>query len=170
MSTANRAAAIIAAIGAAAALSFPMTLLAAPITVAVADFDYIDSSGEVKDQRAAHQARMAQFAELLRAKLGAEGDSRVLPFECAEPPCTPINMRPDNFIAAGRRSGARFVVYGGIHKMSTLVQWGDVELLDLEANKLLLKRTVTFRGDTDEAFSRAAAFVGETVREAMEKR
>ena len=64
-------------------------------------------------------------------------------------------MQPDNFLAAGRRSGARFLVYGGIHKMSTLIQWGDVELLDLETNKLLLKRTVTFRGDTDEAFSRA---------------
>jgi hypothetical protein len=76
-------------------------------------------------------------------------------------------MRTDEFIAAGRRSGARFVVYGGIRKMSTLVQWGDVELLDLDANKLLLKRTVSFRGDNDEAYSRAAAFVGETVRDAI---
>lgn len=167
MSMANRTAVTIAAISAAAALLFPMKLSAAPLTVAVADFDYVDSSGEVKDQSAEHKARVAQFAELVRASLAAQGDTRVLPVECAEPPCTPINMRPDNFIAAGRRTGARFVVYGGIHKMSTLVQWGDIELLDLEANKLLLKRTVTFRGDTDEAFSRAAAFVGETVREAM---
>ena len=170
MSRANRTVVVIAAIGAAAALSCPMRLSAAPLTIAVADFDYVDSSGEVRDQRAEHRARVAHFAELVRADLGAQGDTRVLPLECAEPPCTPINMGPDNFIAAGRRSGARFVVYGGIRKMSTLVQWGDVELLDLEANKLLLKRTVTFRGDNDEAFSRAAAFVGQTVREAMEKR
>ena len=112
---------------------------------------------------------MAHFAELVRASLGAQDDFRVMPLACAEPPCTPINMRPDNFIAASRRSGARFVVYGGIHKMSTLIQNGDVELLDMEANKVLLKRAVTFRGDTDEAFSRAAAFVGETVRNAIEK-
>ncbi len=170
MSRANRSAVTIAAIGAAAALFFPMRLSAAPLTIAVADFDYIDTSGEVKDQRAEHQARMAQFAELLRAKLSAEGEFRVMPVECAEPPCTPINMQPENFIAASRRSSARFVVYGGIHKTSTLVQWGDVELLDLEANKLLLKRTVTFRGDNDEAFRRAAAFVGETVKEAIAKR
>jgi hypothetical protein len=170
MSRANRTVVVIAAIGAAAALSCPIRLSAAPLTVAVADFDYADSSGEVKDQSAEHRARVAHFAELIRANLGAQGDTRVLPLECAEPPCTPINMRPDDFIAAGRRSGARFVLYGGIHKMSTLVQWGDIELLDLEANKLLFKRTVTFRGDNDEAFSRAAAFVGQTVREAMEKR
>ena len=170
MSRANRTVVVIAAIGAAAALSCPMRLSAAPLTVAVADFDYADSSGEVKDQSAEHRARVAHFAELIRANLGAQGDTRVLPLECAEPPCTPINMRPDDFIAAGRRSGARFVLYGGIHKMSTLVQWGDIELLDLEANKLLLKRTVTFRGDNDEAFRRAAAFVSDTVREAMAKR
>ncbi len=172
MSRANRTAVAIAAIGAAAALSLPMSraLAATPLTVAVADFDFVDTSGEVRDQSAEHKARVAHFAELVRADLGAQANYRVLPLECGESPCTPINMRPDNFIAAGRRSGARFVVYGGIRKMSTLVQWGDVELLDLEANKLLLKRTVTFRGDNDEAYRRAAAFVGETIRDAMEKR
>ena len=169
MIRADRTRILIAAIAAATALAFPMRLSAAPITVAVADFDYVDTSGEARDQSAEHKARVAHFAELVRASLGAQDDFRVMPLACAEPPCTPINMRPDNFIAASRRSGARFVVYGGIHKMSTLIQNGDVELLDMEANKVLLKRAVTFRGDTDEAFSRAAAFVGETVRNAIEK-
>ena len=176
MSRAFRAGIAFAA-GVAAALSFRANPFqtgavhaAAPLTIAVADFDFVDTSGEVKDQRAEHQARVAGFAELVRAKLGAQGDLRVLPLECAEPPCTPVNMRPDNFIAAGRRSGASFVVYGGIHKISTLVQWGDVQLLDLEADKVLFRQNVTFRGDTDEAYRRAAAFVGESVRDAMEKR
>jgi hypothetical protein len=61
------------------------------------------------------------------------------------------------------------VVYGGIHKMSTLVQWGEVQLLDLESNRLLLRRFVTFRGDTNTAFRRAAEFVGETLKDAMPK-
>lgn len=92
---------------------------ATPLRVAVADFDYVDTSGEVRDQSKEHQARVAHFAELLRTTLGAQGVFHVLPLECAEPPCTPVSMRPDNFIAAGRRSGARFVIYGGIHKIST---------------------------------------------------
>jgi Protein of unknown function (DUF2380) len=142
---------------------------ATPLTIAVADFDYTDTSGEVNDQGAAHRARVAQFADLVRANLGAQADYRVLPFECPEHPCTPINMRPDAFIAAARGTGARFVVYGGIRKMSTLVQWGDFELLDMESEKLLLQRTVSFRGDNDEAFRRAAAFVGDRLREAMPK-
>jgi hypothetical protein len=172
MRRADQVTTVLAAIGVAAALSFQMRpgFSSTPLTVAVADFDYVDTSGEVKDQSAEHRARVAKFAELVRTSLGAQSGYRVLPFECSEPPCTPVNMRPDNFIAAGRSSGARFVVYGGIHKVSTLVQWGDVQLLDLEAGKVLFRQNVTFRGDTDEAFSRAAAFVGESVRDAMEKR
>lgn len=166
---AAQAAAIALAVVAGLSFAAPRAWPAAPVTIAVADFDYTDTSGEVNDQSAAHRARVAQFADLVRENLGGQGDYRVLPVDCPEHPCTPINMRPDAFIAAARRSGARFVVYGGIRKMSTLVQWGDVELLDLENEKLLLQRTVSFRGDNDDAFRRAAAFVGDTLRAAMPK-
>jgi hypothetical protein len=67
--------------------------------------------------------------------------------------------------------GSRLSVgYGGIHKMSMPVQWGDIQLLDLEADKVLFRQNVTFRGDNDEAFRRAAAFVSGSVRDALEKR
>ena len=140
---------------------------AAPLTIAVADFDYKDTSGEARDQSAEHKARVAHFAELVRENLSAQDDTSVLPFECPQHPCTPIRMGSDDFIAAARRSGARFIVYGGIHKMSTLVQNGLVEVLDLRNEKLILKRAVSFRGDNDEAYRRAAMFVADTVREAM---
>jgi Protein of unknown function (DUF2380) len=78
-------------------------------------------------------------------------------------------MGDDELGAAARRAGARLVVYGGIRKQSTLVQWGRIQVLDVDSNQLLLERVVTFRGDTDMAFSRAAAFVGDMVREAMPK-
>ena len=168
--------AAVAVIGAATMLLFQIPFQASaaptatPLTLAVADFDYIDTSGEVRDQRAEHQARMRRFTELLRASLGSQGGFDVMPLTCAEPPCTPINMQPDRFMTASRRSGARFVLYGGIHKMSTLIQWGDVELLDLQSDKVLFRQNVTFRGDTDEAYRRAAAFVGDAVRDAMAKR
>src|ERR1700744_6185380 len=87
--------AALAVIGVVAALCFRSTpgLAETPPTIAVADFDYIDTSGETKDQRAAHQARMAQSAKLLRAKLSAQEGYRVLPFESPNPPSTPINMQ-----------------------------------------------------------------------------
>ena len=142
---------------------------AAPIAVAVADFDYFDTSGEVVDQSAEHRARVASFAALLRDKLSAQGDYRVVKLECSEPPCTANSLSQDLFIAAARKAGARLVIYGGIRKMSTLVQWGEIQLLDLEAEKLLMRRTVTFRGDNDAAYRHAADFVSDTLKETMPK-
>jgi hypothetical protein len=142
---------------------------AAPLAVAVADFDYFDTSGEVADQSAEHQVRVASFAQLLRDNLAAESGYRVVPIECPDHPCTATSMSQDVFIAAARRAGARLVVYGGIRKMSTLVQWGEIQLLDLEAEKLLMRRTVTFRGDNDAAYRHAADFVGNTLKETMPK-
>jgi hypothetical protein len=42
-------------------------------------------------------------------------------------------------------------------------------LLDLDNEKLLRRRTVTFRGDNDMADRRPADFVGDTLRDAMPK-
>jgi len=51
------------------------------------------------------------------------------------------------------------LVYGGIHKMSTLIQMGKVQAVDLASERLILDQSFSFRGDTDEAFRRAAQFV-----------
>ncbi|MET0675381.1 MAG: DUF2380 domain-containing protein [Bradyrhizobium sp.] len=142
---------------------------AAPIAVAVADFDYFDTSGEVMDQSAEHRARVASFATLLRDNISAQAGYRVVPIECPDHPCTATSMSQDLFIAAARRAGARLVVYGGIRKMSTLIQWGEIQLLDLEAEKLIMRRTVTFRGDNDAAYRHAANFVSDTLKQEMPK-
>ena len=167
----RRAALIALTLCAIAAMSFSpaKSPAAAPIAVAVADFDYFDTSGEVADQSAEHQARVASFANLLRENLAALGDYRVVPIECQNRPCTATSLSQELFIAAARKAGARLVVYGGIRKMSTLVQWGEIQLLDLEAEKLLMRRTVTFRGDNDAAYRHAANFVGEQLKETMPK-
>ncbi|HVQ66090.1 MAG TPA: DUF2380 domain-containing protein [Bradyrhizobium sp.] len=154
-----------------AALSFQpgASPAATPIAVAVADFDYFDTSGEVVDQSAEHRARVASFANLLRDNLAAQSDYRVVPIECLDHPCTATSMSQEVFIAAARKAGARLVIYGGIRKMSTLIQWVEIQLLDLEAEKLLLQRTVTFRGDNDAAYRHAANFVGDQLKETMPK-
>lgn len=151
-----------------AVVALPRAVRAAPqVAVVVADFDYSDTSGEVLDQTAVHRARVAAFGDFLRGGLGAHDGYRVVRLECPQPPCTAGVMPAEDFVAAARRDGAHYLVYGGIRKMSTLVQWGEVQLLDLDSNALLLRRTVTFRGDTDTAFRRAAEFVGETVKDAL---
>lgn len=58
-----------------------------------------------------------------------------------------------------RRFGARLLLFGGIHKMSTLIQWAKIQAVDLKTEKSVLDRLLTFRGDTDDAWKRAEVFV-----------
>ena len=105
----RRAGAVLTMLCAVAALSFPSggSPAAAPIAVAVADFDYFDTSGEVVDQSAEHRARVASFAKLLRDNLAAQGDYRVVTIECPDHPCTATSMSQEVFIAAVARRPAR---------------------------------------------------------------
>jgi hypothetical protein len=139
------------------------------IPVAVANFDYRDTSGEVKDQSAQHAKRMRLFDRLLRDRLAAERHYDLRRLDCKKQACSAGSMKPNALIEAARHAGARLLIYGGIHKMSTLIQWGNVQVLDLRNKKLLLDRTFTFRGDTDKAFRKAAEFIAQTLQDVAPK-
>lgn len=132
--------------------------------VAVADFDNFDSAGESRERTAQHAARVDAFATLLRADLAAEARYRIVSLSCAAARCSPDTLPAADLLAAARQAGARLLVYGGIHKMSTLIQWAVVQAVDLQSGKLILDRRISFRGDTDEAFRRAAEFVARDLR------
>lgn len=129
------------------------------IPAVIAEFDNHDTSGEVADRGEEHAARVRGFADLVRGTLAADEKYEALRLECPESPCSAGSMDPEALIDAARTSGARLLVYGGIHKVSTLIQWGQVQVVDLEENRLLLDRSFSFRGDTDDAFRRAARFI-----------
>jgi hypothetical protein len=141
-----------------------------PVAVAVADFDYIDTSGEVMDQTQAHMDRLHDLVEHVRDGLGESGRYRVVRLACDPAPCSAGRTDPAELIAKARAVGARLLVYGGIQKMSTLIQYGNAEVVDLEADRLIFDRFITFRNDNDEAWQRAAKFlVGELMREDLVK-
>lgn len=156
------------ALGAAIAFAAPAAAetIANPAAkpLAVVDFDYRDTSGEARDQSAKHRARLGAFMAKLRADLGADPRFPVVSIACADPPCTAGNMPPQALMDAARKAGAHARLYGEIDKMSTLVQWGRVELVDVAADKLLDDKFLTFRGDTDEAWLRAEAFLVEELK------
>jgi len=131
------------------------------IPLAIADFDYTDTSGEAADQRAAHAGRLADFAALLREELAASGKYRIVTLACAKPPCSAARTDAAELIEAARAAGARLLLYGGIHKMSTLVQFGRAQAVDLKADKLVFDQAISFRGDDDEAWRRAGMFLAE---------
>jgi hypothetical protein len=55
-------------------------------------------------------------------------------------------------------------IIGGIQKTSTLVQWAKVAVIDVGRNRVLSDKLYTFRGDNDESWSRAEAFISEDIR------
>ncbi len=128
------------------------------ITVAVAAFDNDDSAGESQDRTAAHATRVAAFPQLMRDAFARTGrfvrsNSRARPTPARPPPW------PRGHWSTRRGPPARILIYGGIHKMSTLVQVGKMQAVDLGTERLLIDRLFTFRGDDDRAFAKAADFM-----------
>ena len=155
-----------------AALAYACIMLPAssvatePVAVAVADFDYIDTSGEVIDQNQAHMQRLHDLAQHVRDGLSQSGRYRIVRLTCEPAPCSAGRTDPAELLAKARAVGARLLVYGGIQKMSTLIQYGNAEVVDLEADRLVFDQNISFRNDSDEAWQRAAKFlVAELVKE-----
>ena len=125
--------------------------------VAIVDFNYIDTSGEVRDQRAEHEARLSVFMNTLKNDLAASGKFRVIVPACRPDPCSRSSR--SELLKAAHAAGADFLLVGGIHKMSTLVQWAKAEVIDLRSGQIVLDKLFTFRGDTDQAWRRAEEFI-----------
>jgi Protein of unknown function (DUF2380) len=132
-----------------------------PPALAVSEFDYADTSGEATDQSEAHAARLQNFARLVRDELSASGKYRIVPIACPNPRCSAGAMDPQSLTDAARQSGARLLLYGGVHKMSTLIQFGKAQIVDLKTDKVVFDRMISFRGDNDEAWQRAGEFLAE---------
>lgn len=123
---------------------------------AIAGFSYEDTSGEVHDQSAAHAGYVERFRDLLTDRLGAS--YRIVPLECAQS-CPPVGADAQKVFGFARQSGADYLVSGGFHKESTLVQWAKVTLFDVRTGQPVYDRLYTFRGDNEEAWRRAGEFI-----------
>ncbi len=103
----------------------------------------------------------------LRRDFAADGRFRLVPVSCGPTPCSDDGPAPADLLHAASDAGAKILVIGGIHKLSTLVQWAKVDAIDVAADRVVLDRLFTFRGDSDEAWERAEAFVSQDIRAAL---
>ena len=131
--------------------------------LALLDFNYVDTSGETRDQTAEHQKRLDAFMIALRQDVLASRKYRMV-----DPTCRPVSCQVGQSALvelqdAARNAGARILMMGGVHKMSTLIQNARVMAVDLETNAVVLDKLVTFRGDTDEAWKRAETFIADQI-------
>jgi hypothetical protein len=137
-----------------------------PVAVAVADFDYVDPAGGVMDQERVAAERLRELVQQVRLGLGQRGRYRVVSLVCDPTPCSAGRTDPAELLAKARAVGARLLVYGGIQKMNAVIQYGNAEIVDLEADRLVFDRNIAFRNDSDEAWRMAAeSLVSELMKE-----
>lgn len=127
--------------------------------IALIDFQYLDTSGEPRDQRAEHETRVKALMTALAQDISAHERFRLVTPRCTPQPCTFADGAVPDLAAAARQAGADLLLVGGIHKMSTLVQWAKVEVIDLRTDRIVFEKLISFRGDSDDAWQRAEAFI-----------
>jgi hypothetical protein len=130
------------------------------------DFDYVDTSGEPTNAGVPHQTKLQTFMTALRRDFEADDRYRLALSSCIPPCAANGSVTPDRLRAASH-AGTNILVVGGIQKMSTLVQWAKVSVIDVGARRILFERLYTFRGDNDEAWRRAETFVSREIREKL---
>jgi Protein of unknown function (DUF2380) len=131
----------------------------APTKVAIFDFELIDTSldGAINGPRADEQRRLLALADELRRCLAQSG--RYLPVDIS-----PIadEARASNLQACGgcdaqlaKQAGAELAITGTVHKISNLLLNMSVYLRSAEDGRLVQQMSASFRGNTDESWSRA---------------
>jgi hypothetical protein len=136
----------------------------APV-LAVAEIQYIDTSGEVIDQSADHFRRLREFEASLRTDLAASGKLRNVALDCPPAACSVGDINVDQLVAKAQAAGAGYLLISSFHKVSTLVQWAKFDIVDVKARNVVFNKLVTFRGDNDTAWRHAESFV---VREILD--
>jgi hypothetical protein len=157
-----------------AALAF-LTLPMAPAMaegdqplLAIATFSFKDTSGEARDQTAEHRAKLDMITGLIREAVKRAGDFAIVGVECQGAECAVEDgVAPPALVESAAKAGARYLVVGGVQKMSTLIQLARVNLLDLTQRKAVFDRSYTFRGDTEDAWRHAALFVVRQLNEQL---
>ncbi|HEY1386790.1 MAG TPA: DUF2380 domain-containing protein [Dongiaceae bacterium] len=132
---------------------------AEPVTIAVIDFDYIDPSGGVVEQERMQVQRLRTLVQQVREGLDQSGRYHVVPLTCDPAPCSAGRTDPAELLAKARAVGARLLVYGGVQKMNAVIQYGNAEAVDIEADRLVFDRNVVLRSDSQEAWNYAARFL-----------
>ena len=136
---------------------------AAMPVLAVAEINYVDTSGEAIDQSADHRRRLREFEAALRSDLAASGKVANAALECPPNACSVGDITDGQLLTKAKEAGATHLLIGRFHKMSTLIQQAKFDVIDVKARKIVFGRYISFRGDNDEAWHRAESFLARQI-------
>ena len=138
---------------------------AAAAGLAVAEIDYVDTSGEVIDQSADHRRRLRAFEASLRSDLTASGKLRSVALDCPPNACSVGDLDDRNWCKA-QAAGADLSPDRPLSQDEHAGAMGEIRHDRREGAEAVFDRLVTFRGDNDEAWRRAESFI---VRQIMDR-
>ncbi len=136
--------------------------------LAVLPIKLLDTSQEPTDQSAEHARRLATMAEALARDLKQAGvyedtvviERRAISDECPQETSACL-------FAAAKARGATFAFVGVVQKSSMLILQMVARIVAVETGSVVVSRALSFRGDNDEAWARAEAFL---VRQLVERK
>jgi hypothetical protein len=155
-----------------AALAAACLLLSAPAhagspapTIAVLDFDIVDTSGEPRDQSADHARRLEALRAYVSAELDARGVYDVVDLAPIRDDVAAAFARERLHacngcdVALARKVGADRVLVAWVKKVSTLVMSLEAEVRDTASGRPLIHKSLDFRGDSDESWRRMGVYL-----------
>jgi len=154
--------AFIIAAAAAAAPAFQAAHATEPVALAVAGFDFVDTSGEAKVQTADHARRLTSLDQTVSGTLAGESELKLVALDCSST-CSAGTVGLESLARQALQAGASHLLIGQVRKMSTLIGGVKFAVIDLGTNSPTCDRFLSYRGDTDEAWSRAAAYTARDV-------
>ncbi|HEX6959417.1 MAG TPA: DUF2380 domain-containing protein [Ferrovibrio sp.] len=161
-------AALAVALNLSIAAVFAKPAISAP-NLAILEFGFLDTSGEIQDKRLAHESRLRQLSDDLRDGLSATRKFDIVDIACGDRSCV-SGMDADRVLQDAQNSGADYLMRGVVRKMSTLVLSVQIDITDVRKGKVAFARSFSFRGDTDEAWRHASAFIAREISTDFEGR
>lgn len=132
--------------------------VAAEKTVAVFDFELIDSSleGEMKGVNPAETARLETMAPRLRADIDAEAAFAIMDIVPVRAKSKERSLRkcPKCALDLGKELGADIVVTGTVQKVSNLILNINAYGHEVATGKLVAQGSTDIRGNNDEMWGR----------------
>jgi hypothetical protein len=131
----------------------------------VLNLELVDSSGEVADQREDHERRLAAVREILASELAARDVYAVVDPRPIQAEIDATRQR--QYLHACNGCEIRFardvdadrVLTGHVRKVSSLIMALWVDIRDVDSGRPILRKVLDFRGDTDQAWQRAALYL-----------
>ena len=131
-----------------------------PAPLAVFPIELWDTSGE--GAKPGQAERLQHATETLAKTLEQTGRYRIVdlaPYQKEIEETAPRYACNGCWMPIAKKAGARFAALSTIHKVSSLISSFDISITDVKSGKLAAYASGQFRGDTDEAYTRAIAFL-----------